>query len=109
MEIELRHIDLNGRRIPITGKYRQEGEGNTVATVASVVLVAPVVGFFINGHSAIIPAGRQLTARTRDILPVVLPVGASTQVSAVQATLASTPAVAPASPSAVASAPANHN
>lgn len=73
MDISFRYIELNGRQIPIEGTYRQEGEGNTVATVAGVVLVAPVVGFFITGHSAVIPQGRQLTARTREAIPVLLP------------------------------------
>lgn len=75
MDIELRYIDLNGRRIPIEGHYRQEGEGNTVATVAGVVLV-PVAGLFITGRSGVIPEGRELTARLTERLPVSLPAGA---------------------------------
>ncbi|MGL6044790.1 MAG: hypothetical protein ACRC1J_12785, partial [Sandaracinobacteroides sp.] len=39
MEIELKHLELAGQRIPITGKYRQEGEGGTTATVVTAVLV----------------------------------------------------------------------
>lgn len=69
MEIELRYIDLNGRRIPITGKYRQEGEGNTVATVGAVVAVG-VFGAFVTGKSARIPQGRELPAFTAEALPV---------------------------------------
>lgn len=68
MEIELRYIELNGRSIPVTGKYRQEGEGNTVATVAGVVAVG-VFAVFITGKSARIPQGRELKAYTRDALP----------------------------------------
>jgi hypothetical protein len=34
MEVALRYLDMNGRHVPIEGKYRQEGEGNTAATVA---------------------------------------------------------------------------
>ncbi len=75
MEIELRHIELNGRRIPISGKYRQEGEGNTVATVGTVVLVGVFAGF-VTGKSARIPQGRELKAFTVEALPVALPAGA---------------------------------
>ena len=91
MEVALRYIDMNGRQIPIEGTFRQEGEGNTVATIAAVVLVAPVAGLFITGHSAVIPAGRQLTGRTRDALAVSLPDNATIKDSA-RATLASAPA-----------------
>lgn len=72
MEIDLRHVDLNGRRIPVTGHYRQEGEGNTVATVAGVVAVG-VFAAFITGKSARIPQGRELKAFTAEALPVALP------------------------------------
>jgi hypothetical protein len=72
MHIAIRYIDLSGRQIPVEGMFRQEGEGNTVATLASVA-VAPVVGLFITGHSAVIPAGRRLVVRLRDDIPVILP------------------------------------
>lgn len=62
MEVELRTIDLNGRAIPVTGKYRQEGEGNTLAAVGAVFLSAPLL--FVTGKSAVIPRGRELTAYT---------------------------------------------
>ncbi|WP_294336699.1 hypothetical protein [uncultured Sphingomonas sp.] len=75
MEVEMRSINLNGRRIPVSGKYRQEGEGNTVATVASVALIWPVAPF-VTGKSARIPQGRELKAYTVDALPVSLPAGA---------------------------------
>ncbi len=68
MKIELRYVDLNGRRIPVTGEYRQEGDGNTVAAVGAVVLAAPLL--FVTGKSARIPKGRELTAYTRDSLPI---------------------------------------
>lgn len=76
MDIALRYIDLNGQRIPIEGTFRQEGEGNTVATVAGVILV-PIAGLFITGRSGVIPEGRELTAHTANVLPVSLPAGAT--------------------------------
>jgi hypothetical protein len=92
MEIELRYIDLNGRSIPVTGKYRQEGEGNTVATVAGVV-AAGVFAAFITGKSARIPQGRELKAYTRDPLPFA--VAEVPAPAPVVATPASAPVAAP--------------
>ena len=37
LEFGLRYIELGGQRIPVTGNYRQEGEGNTVATGVGVI------------------------------------------------------------------------
>ena len=69
MDVELEYIEINGQRIDITGTYRQEGEGNTLATVGGVVLVG-VFGGFITGRSAIIPPGRELMAYTKSDLPL---------------------------------------
>lgn len=62
MEVEMRHVDFNGRRIPVTGKFRQEGDGNTLAAVGAVLLAAPLL--VVTGKSAVIPRGRELTAYT---------------------------------------------
>ncbi|HEX8302018.1 hypothetical protein [Sphingomonas sp.] len=83
MEIELRYVDLNGRRIPINGKFRQEGEGSTVAAVGAVVLAAPLL--FITGKSARIPEGRELKGYTSEAIPVALPAGATIEAAPVQA------------------------
>lgn len=72
MDVELRQIDLYGRRIPVTGKYRQEGEGNTLAAVGAVFLAAGLL--FVTGKSAVIPRGRELVAYT--ITPEPFPVPA---------------------------------
>lgn len=71
MNIALRYVDLNGQRIPVEGTYRQEGEGNTLATVGGVILVGVFAGF-ITGSRARIPAGRELAARTAVAVPFVL-------------------------------------
>ncbi len=71
-EIEVRYIDLNGRRIPMQGKFRQEGDGNTVATIGAVVVV-PVAGFFVTGKSGAMPRGRELTVYTAEAVAVALP------------------------------------
>lgn len=93
MEVELRYIDLNGRRIPITGKYRQEGEGNTVATVGAVVAVG-VFGAFVTGKSARIPQGRELPAFTAEALPVSFEGATPAPVAAVATIAAPAPTVA---------------
>lgn len=69
MEIALQYVEVNGSRLPIEGTYRQEGEGNTVATVGGVVAAGVFAGF-ITGRSATIPQGRELVGRTTADLPV---------------------------------------
>jgi hypothetical protein len=105
MEVELRYIDLNGRRIPITGKYRQEGEGNTVATVGAVVAVG-VFGAFVTGKSARIPQGRELPAFTAEALPVSFEGAAPAPVAAIATAAAPTPVAAVATVAAPQPAPA---
>ena len=77
MEVDLRHLDLNGQTIPLTGHYRQEGSGNTVATVATVILVAPIAGMLVTGRSAVLPQGRELKAYLAESLPVTMPAATS--------------------------------
>lgn len=76
MDISITAIEVGSARIPVVGTFRQEGEGNTVATVATVV-VAGVFGAFVTGKSGVIPAGRELTVHTRDAMRVALPEGAT--------------------------------
>lgn len=72
MDISIDYVEVGGRRIPVTGTYRQEGEGNTLATVGGVIAAGIFAGF-ITGKSARIPQGRELTAQTTADLPVALP------------------------------------
>lgn len=95
MEIDLRYVELNGRRIPVTGHYRQEGEGNTVATVAGIIAVG-VFSAFITGKSARIPQGRELKAFTSEPLPVALPASAPAATATGAMPVQAAPAVAPA-------------
>jgi hypothetical protein len=71
MDIALKYVEVGGRRIPLSGTYRQEGEGNTVATVGGVIAAGPFAAF-ITGKSGVIPQGRELMARTKNDLPVQL-------------------------------------
>ena len=73
LEITMRYVELDGQRIPVSGFFRQEGEGNTAATVGAVVAAGIVGGLIVRGRSAVIPEGREFTARTVDPIPVLLP------------------------------------
>ena len=70
MEVEIQYLEIGGRRIPLEGKFRQEGEGNTVATIATAVMVG-VFSAFVTGRSALIPKDRELSVRTREPLAFV--------------------------------------
>ena len=71
MDIELEHVTVNGRQIPVDGTFRQEGEGATMATVAGVVLAGVFAGF-ITGKSGRIPEGRELMATTEQPLELAV-------------------------------------
>jgi hypothetical protein len=72
MEYELRSFDLAGQRYALSGKFRQEGKGNTGAAVGAVVAVG-VFGAFVTGKSAIVEQGRELKVYTTTVIPVLLP------------------------------------
>lgn len=74
MDVELEYVEVMGRRINVDGTYRQEGEGNTLATVGGVV-AAGVFAAFITGKSGTIPQGRELMATLESDL--VLAIAAS--------------------------------
>ena len=59
LEFSLRYINLDGRHIPVSGDYRQEGEGNTIATGVGIIAVGVFAGF-ITGKRARVPMGREL-------------------------------------------------
>ena len=74
MDIEIEHVVVGGREIRLDGTYRQEGEGNTLATVGGVILAGVFAGF-ITGKSGRISEGRELTATTEG--PIELAVSAA--------------------------------
>jgi hypothetical protein len=75
LEFALRYIELNGQRIPVTGSFRQEGEGNTVATGVGVLAAGLIGGLVITGHRARLPVGRELMAQLAQPVPFT-PAGA---------------------------------
>jgi hypothetical protein len=96
MDVSFDWLDLNGRRIALTGKHRQEGQGNTGAAVGAVVAVG-VFGAFVTGKSAKIPHGMQMSARTAEALPIIIPAGV-TQVPSAGVAPVATSAAAVAAP-----------
>lgn len=74
MDIELEYVEVMGRRINVDGTYRQEGEGNTVATVGGVVAAGPFAAF-ITGRSGTIPQGRELMSTLESDLVLDIPAG----------------------------------
>lgn len=68
LEFSLRSINLDGTLIPVTGDYRQEGEGNTVATGVGVIAIGVFAGF-ITGKRARLPVGRELMAQLPQAVP----------------------------------------
>lgn len=62
MEFSLRYIEMDGKKIPISGDFRQEGEGNTIATGVGVLAVGLFAGF-ITGKRARLPTGRELLSQ----------------------------------------------
>lgn len=89
MEIAITDLDLSGRSIPVNGKFRQEGAGNTGATVGTAVAVG-VFSAFVTGKSAVFEQGRELRVFTIDALPVT----AASPASAVETMPAAAPAPA---------------
>lgn len=70
MQIEMRSVDLDNQRIPLTGKYQQEGEGNTLAAVGAILLSAPLM--FVTGKSAIIPRGKEISDYTMQAANIIV-------------------------------------
>ena len=68
MELALRYLDLNGQHIPVTGDFRQEGEGNTIATGVAIIAVGVFAGF-VTGRRARLPVGRELMSQLAQPVP----------------------------------------
>jgi len=90
------NMSLNGRTIRMSGAFDDKGVTGTAGVVAAVALV-PVVGFFVTGTSARIPAGGQISAYVdEDIVFTVKPASAPAPLEV------AAPVAAPAAPTAVA-------
>lgn len=70
------NLSLNGRTIRMSGAFDDKGVTGTAAVVGAVLLI-PVVGFFVTGTSARIPAGGQISSYVdEDIVFTVTPASA---------------------------------
>lgn len=63
LSISLRHLELNGAKVQLDGRYREEGANKNGATAATWFAVGVFSGF-IRGKPGVIPKGRELKART---------------------------------------------
>ena len=77
MELAFRYLEMNNLKVPVEGSFRQDGEGNTAATVGAVLAAGVVGGLIVKGKSARIPEGREFTVRTVEALPVTVNGGAA--------------------------------
>ena len=74
--VEFNWLDLNGRHVPLTGTYHDEGHGNTAAVIGAFALAGLVGAAIVTGHSATLVSGQQLRARTVDALALNMSVAA---------------------------------
>lgn len=72
MNYSIRYLELNDRRIPVVGNFRQEGEGATLLTSAAIGIAGVLGGAVVTGERARISAGRELTVSLADATPFVL-------------------------------------
>jgi len=63
LSIALRYLELNGTKVPLDGRFREEGANKNGATAATWFAVGVFSGF-IKGKPGVIPRGRELKART---------------------------------------------
>jgi hypothetical protein len=61
--IALQHLDLNGEKFLLDGRYREEG-GNNNAAAAATMFAVGIGAILVKGKSSAIPQGRELKART---------------------------------------------
>lgn len=70
IELSFDYIEVGDQRIPIAGRHREEGQGNSAATIGTVLFLSIIGAGLITGHSAEIPRGREFTVWTTDEVPV---------------------------------------
>lgn len=97
VEGRILNMSLNGRTIRMSGAFDDKGVTGTAGVVGAIALV-PLVGFFVTGTSARIPAGGQISAYLdEDIVFTVSPAAAPKPIEVaapVAAEVASAPSTA---------------
>ncbi|MEO6153399.1 MAG: hypothetical protein ABIT09_06635 [Croceibacterium sp.] len=72
IEIAADYVDVGATRIPIEGHLREQGAGNSGATVATAMFATIIGAGLITGHSGEIAPGRQVAAWTTAAVPLDL-------------------------------------
>jgi hypothetical protein len=73
MDLSFQWLDLNGRKIGLTGTYRQEGEGGLNNAIGAWAVGTVIAGALVTGKSAKVGHGALLIARTAEDLTFVAP------------------------------------
>lgn len=68
--IAVRDLDLDGRKIAIDGRYREEGANSNGGAAATMFMVG-ILAAAVKGKHSVIPKGRELKARTGEPLTYV--------------------------------------
>jgi len=79
IEFDITDLNLNGQIVPLSGHFREAGEGNANAAVG-VVLVAGVFGALVTGHSSVVKQGREYQVYTREPISMQISVPGTTNV-----------------------------
>lgn len=113
LETRLVSVRAGDRQIRLSGAAGDRGRAGTAAAVGAVLLspliVAPFVGFFVTGTSAVIPAQTATIAYTDENVPVLLAAASAESADAAPAMPAATettPVADPAAPAPAAPVPA---
>jgi hypothetical protein len=70
LSISLRYLELNGSKVLLDGRYREEGANKNGATAATWFAVGIFAGC-VRGKPGVIPMGRELKARTGEDIAFV--------------------------------------
>ena len=70
-------IRMGDRELRISGQVGDQGAGGTAATIGAMVVV-PVAGFFVTGHSALLAPGTPATGYIESDLPLMFAEAGST-------------------------------
>jgi hypothetical protein len=52
MHFEFTDLQIGNQTVPLTGRYRIEGKGNTGWTLGAIAAAGLAGGLFVTGHSA---------------------------------------------------------
>jgi hypothetical protein len=107
LEAEVTSVTVNGVDVSVHGRVGDKGKVGTGAVVGAVlfspIIVAPFVGFFVTGTSALVPAGSDAYGTLDSDLafdPATAPIATMAAAAPAPASDGAAPAAAPAAPAA---------